>query len=58
MGTAAGAGSEAEQKDVLPQVCPVDMLARTIRRAQFATPSSHVAGSGLCSARLQQYRVM
>ena len=52
METDAGVGSEAEH--VPPQKCPFGMLTRTTRRAQFAAPSSHGAGSGLCSTRLQQ----
>ena len=41
------------REHVLPQVCLVGVLIRTITRAKFATPSSRGAGSGLCSARLQ-----
>ena len=52
METDAGVGSEAEH--VPPQKCPFGMLTRTTPRAQFAAPSSHGAGSGLCSTRLQQ----
>ena len=52
METDAGVGSEAQH--VPPQKCPFGMLTRTTRRAQFAAPSSHGAGSGLCSTRLQQ----
>ena len=42
----------------LPQVCPYSMLTRTITRGQFAIPLSHGAGSGLCSARLQQMPII
>ena len=44
--------SRAESKST--QECPFGMLTRTITRAQFAAPSSHGVGSGLCSSRLQQ----
>ena len=46
-------GSEAEQRAHPPQECLFGMLTRTLMRAQFAVPSSHGAGFGLCSTRLQ-----
>jgi len=45
--------SGAKSTHVLPQECSFGMFTRAIPRAQSATPSSHGAGSGLCSARLQ-----
>ena len=53
MGIEAGVGRERSREQDPPHECPFGMLTRTITRVQFASPSSHGAGSGLCSARLQ-----
>ena len=46
------------REHVLPQKCLFGVLTRIIMRTQFAALSSHGAGSGLCSARLQQTAAM
>ena len=43
------------REHLLPQEFLLGMLTRTITRAQFASPSSHGAGSGLRSVRLKQF---
>ena len=54
-GWTQGPAVKRSREHAQPQVCPFSMLASTIMRAQFAAPLSHGAGSGFCSARLQQY---
>ena len=53
-GRTQGQAVKRSSEHVLPQVCAFGMLSRTITRAQFVTPSSHGAVSGLCWTRLQQ----